>query len=368
MPETSAAEGLVVQQWDDKFFLESLQENRFNSEMGTDESSIIQVREDLTGKDGKWITFALVNRLKNEARTGSQPLVGHEEEMRSRSQAVAVGLRRNATVVDMEQEQFSAIDLRKAGKTVLKEWSLKDTEGMILAALASVGSDNANPVAYGDASETERDGWLTNNADRVQFGKLRGNTVGGDHSASLGNIDNTDDKLTSKAVSLLKRMAIKADPQVRPLRSQDSGRRTWIGYAGTDLMRDLREDPVITQAQREVGLRMENERLFKGGDIFWDNIIIKEIDDMPVYEGVGAGGIAVAPFYLCGAQALGYAWSKRWSSRRRKEDDYGEKKGIGIRAMYGVEKLMFGTDDTTDTGAPKQHGIVTGYYAAEPDA
>lgn len=50
MAETTAATGLTVQQWDDKFFVEHVQQNRFSGEMGTSENSIIQVKEDLKRK------------------------------------------------------------------------------------------------------------------------------------------------------------------------------------------------------------------------------------------------------------------------------------------------------------------------------
>ena len=46
-PTLFVAAGLTVEQWDDKFFTEYLTENRFAGEMGTNESSIIQVKENL---------------------------------------------------------------------------------------------------------------------------------------------------------------------------------------------------------------------------------------------------------------------------------------------------------------------------------
>ena len=86
MADSPGASGLTVQQWDDQFFTEYLTENRFAREMGTDESSIIQVKEDLTKKKGDLVTFALVNKLTNDATTqiGRDDLVrflratGHE--------------------------------------------------------------------------------------------------------------------------------------------------------------------------------------------------------------------------------------------------------------------------------------------------
>ena len=52
MANTTARTGLTPQQWDDQFFVEYLTENRFAGEMGTDENSIIQVKENLMKKKG----------------------------------------------------------------------------------------------------------------------------------------------------------------------------------------------------------------------------------------------------------------------------------------------------------------------------
>ena len=109
----------------------------------------------------------------------------------------------------------------------------------------------------------------------------------------------------------------RANPKMRPIRSEKNGRHLYIVYAHPLAFRDLKNDAVITAAQREVATAMENERLFKGGDLLWDGMIIKEahgLYDTSTYTGEGAGGTdTVVPVYLCGAQAIGAAYAKRWS-------------------------------------------------------
>ena len=85
MADSRVATGLTVEQWDDKFFAEYLTENRFASEFGTNENNVIQVKENLTRKPGDRITYALVNRLTNDAVTGRTTLEGAEEDMATRS-------------------------------------------------------------------------------------------------------------------------------------------------------------------------------------------------------------------------------------------------------------------------------------------
>lgn len=364
MADTTAASGLTVQQWDDKFFKEYFQENRFKSEMGTSPNNIIHVK-DFGSKKGKTMTWALVNRLTGSGVTGSSTLEGNEEAMDSREFTLDITKRRHAVRVSDIEEQYSAIGLRNAAKEVLKDWAMEDTRDRIIARLHDVQG-----VAYGSATEAQKDAWLDDNTDRILFGAAQSNIstsapAGGatnDHSASLANVDSTDDKFSTAIASVMKRMALTASPKIRPVRSDSSGRRYFIAYCHPYVFRDLKSDSVIQQAQRDVSLRMQNEKLFKGGDIEWDGIIFKEIDDMPVLSGVGAGSIDVSPVFFCGAQALAYGVKKRWYSVTEKFD-YDDKHGVSINEIGNFGKMTF-----SDGSATKDHGVVTGYFAAVADA
>ena len=346
-----------------EFFTEYFQENRFSDLMGTDENSVIQVKENLSKGTGDSLTFALVNKLSNQATTGSNILEGNEEDISSRSFRLYVEKYRNAVRVPEMEEIKSAIDLRQAGRAILMDWAKEHTRDLIIEALESI-----NGTAYADADETARDAWLVDNADRVLFGAAIGNNASNDHSAALAQIDNTSDKLTPGALSLMKRMALKkrtdGAPKVRPVTDKGNGKRYYIAMAHPLLMRDLRSNTTITQAQREVSLQMENSRLFEGGDIVWDGIIVKEVDD---FNTISNGTIDCGRCVLMGAQAVGVAYGKRWRTRT-KEFDYGDKYGIAVDGIYGVKKMRFGKSAASDTGDTIDHGTVTGYFAAVADS
>jgi N4-gp56 family major capsid protein len=363
MANTVAQDGLTPQQWDDKFFTEYFQESLYASEFGTSENSIIQVKQDLTKKRGDSITYALANALAGAGVTGASTLVGNEEAMLTRSFALTVTQRRNAVVVSDYDEQLSAIPLRQAGRSVLMDWAQQNTIAQVETALGSILG-----VAYGSATETNKDIWLVDNADRVLFGAEKVNAVSGDHSVAMTTIVAADDKLTAGRISLMKRIALSASPVIRPVRSTTSGRRYFVVYANALSFRDLKADTTITAAQREVSLKMENERLFDGGDIYWDGCIIKESDTLDIYADVGAGGtVDTGPVYLCGAQAIGYGIAKRWNTVTD-DTDYKDKQGVAVREFGGIAKIMFGTNASSELGDLKQHGVVTGYFAAQPDA
>lgn len=362
MADSRVSSGLTVEQWDEKFFVEYLTENRYAGEMGTNENSIIQVKENLSKKPGDRINYALVNRLMQDAVTGRGTMENNEEDMSSRSFELAVDKRRNAVRFAEIDEQFSAISLRDAAKHVLKEWSLKDTEKLLTKALGSI-----NGVDLANATEAQKDAWLVDNADRVYDPSA---TNGTDHSAIWDALDTTNDRLTAADISAMKYMAmVTASPKIRPIRSEANGRHYYIFYADPRSFRDLKQEsssPII-QAEREVRLEMENNRLFKGGDLLWDGVIIKEVPDIydqyaTLLTNEGASGTAeVAVNFLCGAQALGAAYARRWTSKTQ-EFDYKDKHGVEISAIYGIGKMQFGSG-TADRDDLKDHGVVTGYFA-----
>ena len=358
MANSVAATGLTAKQWDDKFFTEYFQESVFAPEFGTSENSIIQVKQDLSKRRGDTLHFALVNALSGAGKTGSDTLVGSEEAMVSRSFPLTITQRRNAVVISDWDEQKSSIDLRDAAKSVLKDWAHESTRDQVIAALGSI-----NGVAYGTATETQKDAWLVDNVDRCLFGAAKSNDTGpGDHSAGLVAIDNTNDKLTPAAISLMKRMAMSATPKVRPIRSTSSGEYFYKLYVGPDLFRDLQNNSTMTAAQREVSLKMANERIFRGGDLYWDGVVIKMVMDI---ASVTNATILCGPAYLCGAQAVGYGIASRWNTVTD-DTDYRDKKGVAVREMGNIAKMTFGSG-TADTDDLKDHGLVTGWFAAVAD-
>lgn len=371
MADTRAISNLTPEQWDDQFFTEYLTDNRYSGEMGTNENNIIQVKENLTKKKGDRVNFALVNKLTQDAVTGRNTMEGNEEDMGTRSYELAIDKRRNAVRVAEIDEQFSAISLREAAKFVLKEWSMKDTERLISKALGDMNGIPMTTAAITADGGTVTDAWLVDNADRVFFGNSAYAASSGDLSVGLATLTpaTTAERLTAANISAMKFMAMnQANPKIRPVRSEANGRHYFTLYAHPLAFRDLKSDSVITAAQREVSLEMENNRLFKGGDLLWDGVIIKEAHDLYDYStltGLGDSG-TVVPAFLCGAQAVGVAYGRRWRSKTE-EFDYGDKHGVEISAIYGVGKMVFGSG-AGDRDDLKDHGVVTGFFASSTAA
>ena len=354
MTDTTPATGLVVQQWEDKFFTEYLHDGGFKSLMGTNENAVIQVKEDLTKKPGDSIVIALVNRLTNAAVTGTSTLEGNEEDMASRSMRIYVDKRRNAVRIAEMSEQKSAIPLRNAARATLLDWAMEDTRDLMITALGSL-----NGTAFVDRTAVIADAWLVDNADRVVFGAAAAGLT--DMSADLALLDTTADLFNSTALDAMVLKAKTCNPKIRPMRDGGNGKRYYVAFANPHAFKNLR-DSIDTEVLANTVVEMQASKLFEGGDIMWTGVIVKETDNMPIYENLGSGGtVEVTPVYLCGAQAAAIAYAKRWKTVTE-EFDYGDKYGVAVDGIYGVRKIIFGSG-AADTDDLKDNGVVTGFFA-----
>lgn len=364
MADTRAATGLVVKQWEDRFFKEYLQESVFTPYAGTSETSIIQMQQDLTKKKGDKIAFSLVNKLSNAAVLGSTTLKGNEEDLASRSFELEVNQRRNGVVVSVMEEQKSAIGLREAARAVLKDWVMTDLRDQIIDAMWSIDG-----VSFRSTSAAQRNTWVTNNADRAQFGALASN-YSATFATAMATLDNTNDIATANTVDLAKRRALMANPKIRPIQVM-GGKRVLVAFCHPLVFRNLQQS--LQTVNRDAWDRGRENPIFTGADLHYQGVVFKEVDDMPLLAANETiGGVAIgntvqaSPLILCGAQAIGHAIAMR-SNFVTDEDDYKDKQGVAVREIRGVGKMRFGTgaDDTT---TPKDHGVYTLWLAAPADA
>lgn len=364
MAQSYAASGLTPQHWDSDFFRSYVRMSRYKRYMGTEESSIFQVKEDLTKKKGDAVTFALVNELTGSGVTGNATLKGNEERLNSRSHKLTVDVLRHAVAVDDWDVQKSAIDLRDAAKVQLREWAQKTLRDNITTALGQIDG-----VAFSSSTATQRNTWVTNNQDRVLFGTSTAN-----YNATFltaANAIGVSEQLSPVALSLMKRMAQIASPKIKPVYLKEMDQEWYVAFVGPQAWRDLTEDNpttnVLTLANRDARIRGVDNPLFTGDSLVWDGIIIREIPEIASLATIsGSAGARLEPVYLCGAQAVGLAWAQRTKSTID-VDDYEFLHGVGVQEMRRIEKLRFGTAAGADLTTPKDHGIVTGFFAAAAD-
>jgi len=357
-----------------EYWREYVRESGFKPYMGTTPTSIIQTLYEAT-RSGKSIGIPLVSRLKGSGVEGSTRLSGSEEGLGKHTHFVSVKFRRNAVELDKEQEHYDFSNARNAVRPLLKEWSMDKLRSDIIDALFSTVSDGVsvktvhaplNSQRNAAASSGEATTWLTANQDRVLFGNSTAN-FSTTLATALATIDNSGygaagDKFGTASISLMKRLAKRADPHIRPIRLDDgSGREFYMIFAHSLCFRDLSEDTAMQNANRDArareGKAMDDNPLFQGGDLIWDGCIIREIPEIPtIASSINVGGVA-----LCGAQAIACAYGQEPRFVAKKEDDYDFFTGVGIEEMIGVNKIQ--RKDGV-TGSKIDNGIVTGFFAA----
>ena len=265
-------------------------------------------------------------------------------------------------------------------KPLLSDWGKSRQRDDIIRALMALPTETlpaadvtVNGLLYEAASPAQRDTWQTANADRVQYGNARTNTAG-THALSLANMDTTNDKLTAANLSLLKRVALNADPHIRPYKTRD-GYEYYVAFCGTNPFRDLKLDlqTVNKDARPREGDGVNKNPLFQDGDQIYDGVIVRQIPEISNFvtstwttlTTAGTTSNRVEPVFLCGQQAAAICWGQMARPTFRKEDDYQFLAGTGIDMCYGTIKMF--TKHPSSGSNLVQSGVVTGFYASSVD-
>lgn len=361
MAETRAVSTLTPQIWDDEFSVEFFQTNPFAAYAGTDDNSIIRMKEDLASKRADGITFEFITSLVPGAITGRTALKGNEQRLGEYGDKVFWDIRKQAIGIHEMDTDLAAIDLRAASRQALRNWADEDIKLQAIERFQDMGS--LSNVPYADATAAQRNAWDTTNADRVLYARAA-NRSAGNHAASLSNITSAH-ILNRAAVGGVKRLALAARPRITPVRvEQKRNRRFYVLFVHPFTMRDIRNDLETNRAS--VNIVEQNQGIFSGGDVEYDGVIIHEVDDMPILAGAGGSGINLAPAFLVGQEALGWGLKSRYASREDK-DDYGQVMGLGMLGKWGMKKLVyqFGTTDPAIIG--RQRGVVSAFFPAVAD-
>jgi hypothetical protein len=269
------------------------------------------------------------------------------------------------------------INLWDAAKDALRVWESEKLRDDIIHALAHCITDtNGTIVPWDQATTTQQNTWLTQNADRVLFGLLNSNLVSGNYASSIANVASTA-KASAPMMGTAKRLAKLADPHIRPFRVEDGdGREFYVAFHGSRTFRDLKLDATIvaanTGARAREGLGMEKNPIFQDGDLIYDGVIHREIPEIDLYcagtvnpnggavwNGAGASSADIRPIFLCGGGSVGVAWGQEPTPRTDMIKDYGFRPGVAIEELLGVKKINF-------NGV--QNGIVTIIAGAAADS
>lgn len=378
MADIKLAEASRKQVWTEKRYSEYVRKSGFRPFMGPGQNNIIHVRNELKSKRGDTMHIPLFAKLKGEPKRGAQPIEGNEKGIANFDFPISLDFVGEGVAVSNYEQFRTEIELLDVGKESLTAYMGEIMRNDIIDAFNS--KDGINDITglsgYIPASSAIRNAWKAGNDDRVLFGAALGNSGGPSTSfdVALANIDKNDDKLSKKVIEVARYVARNAKrivgPSVVKERAGMSGKggnyvECYVMFVGARSFFWLKQDPVLKEELKMALERGVTNPLFQPDDYLLDNVVIREIPEITercLLAGAGASNVDVEPFYLCGAQAIGYAAGSDpiFSTDAR---DYGFINGVAVRELRGIKKTVF-TGPMDDSVSRVDHGLVTGYVAA----
>ena len=342
----------------------------YMSNADVNKGGIILARFELQEESGKTINIPFIGRLVGSGVTGSQTLVGAEEELINYNFPISIDWRRNAVEVPKSTSFKTELNLINAARDGLMTWESEKLRDDIIKAMAAMITDtNGTTVNFDVATAANKNTWVAANVDRVLFGVAKSN-YSATFATAAANVDTTNDKATVPTLSLAKRIAKAANPRIRPWRVEAmNGREFYVAFHGARSFRDIKADATMvsanTGARSREGDGWKDNPIFQDGDLFYDGILhreVPEIDDYATtagFDGIGAAAADVRPIFLCGAGSVGIAWGQEPTPRTDLTRDYQFRPGVAIEELLGVKKINYNG---------KQNGIVTVFVAAAADS
>jgi hypothetical protein len=360
---------------------EFVRENLFSPYMSDGIDAIIRRRYEMKS-GGEQMNIALVSKLNNQP-IGVGTLVGNEERVDNYGMRVWLDWARNAVVTNKAEQQKDSVDLFGEFKPLLSNWGKELQRDEIIAAMMALPSESApaglgstngqrvNGILWESATNTERTTWMNANSDRVIFGAITGNLAGVSFATDAAKLDTTADLFTATNLSVLKRVALKSSPAIRPYKTKD-GYEYYVAFCGVDTFKDLKASLVTTHTTA-LQQQVKDNIIFQDGDVMWDGVIVRQVPEITGMANdvwaqiVGASStVRAEPVFFCGQQAAAFCWGQMARPTTRAEDDFGFIQGVGIDMAYGVAK-MFKKHPNTGSNLV-QWGMATGFYAISGDA
>ena len=353
MAEVVLASASERQTWHTKFFKEYIRQSGYAAYMGTTERAIFRVMTG-EGSGASIINFPYLGTLKGRGVMDAEVLEGNEEDLENANDQVRTRWRRNGVTVPKSTSYRTELDILGAAKPALQDWAARNLRNDLSNALRSIivpgtvdesglpGTDTA--VGYDASTPAQRNAYLATNQDRILFGANRANGASGNWATALGQVDAVNDKLTPANISAAKRLVRgegEYDDGMTPYTTED-GREYFVLFANPRAFRDVKQDPTMVAANKDIRERGLDNPIFQDGDLMWDGVIIREIPSLGVLPGVGAGGIDVARNFLCGRSAVGIGWGQRPELRQDTTRDYQFRPSVGIEELRGQKKLSRG--------------------------
>lgn len=284
--------------------------------MGTSPDKPIQVRKDLTSKDGGTIRFYFKSANKSDPIRGDNTLKGNEQQMSYYSQDVTVDQKRWGYKLGGRQtEQYAAVQLKKDAKEAaiedMKDW----TDRNLFQTLGTHTDSNRAYYCQGSASSS-----ITNSTTS----KLKlDDVLKAKYQAKTGNSG--------------------ATRRMRPITFNKMEMERYVCILHPAAAMHLKRSADWKRLGEYTASRGPSNPLQTGAFMDYDNILFYEADNV-WKKNTGSGKAGVAHNLLLGAQAGFYGWAQTFKSVEE-YDDYDNQWGVAVGEISGTEKAVFNSVD-----------------------
>ncbi len=354
---TSLSDPLVKILWSDKLHVQTLNELFFTErgmtapEQGDEETferrpaAPIIVKDDFSKSRGQRIRLALRLQLtSNSDRSSldshtysSETMVGNEEVMELYDMECLVELLKNATAFDTPEIQSLRTNFRMdvQARDALGDWMRDQKE------------------------EGINDAFVDGNAAHVIATTLKSSDTHPNikYGVSSDNSSNDDlDAGDTLSVALLRRMYGWArQNKINPVR--DEGQEAYCLLAPVSAVNDLDADSEYRDSMNNAGPRAWNNPMFSRAEKKFGGVFVHEYERLrsPTH----ANSANIFQCMLIGAHSVVLGNADKPRLVRRKEDEYEDRYGVGIKHIFGCARADFvdRTDATTINQSSAQWNV-----------
>jgi len=319
MAETTIATGDATTKklYDEKLFREIPKESFFMQMAGTDMSMPVYLKNDFAKQKGDRVTMTLTKRLKGAPITSSGTVEGNEEDL-----------------------------IHATYNLTLEEYNLPTKYDAKLTAQRPAW----NLPAESRSRVIQRGG---ETIDELLFEALEASPtkVFYPGTATSKATITTADKITPQLLQVAKVWASTGGNRSQPPieAPKVGGKKAYVYVCHPDQFYDLWNDSTIQNSMQLARERGVNNPLWKDGDLMWNNIVIKEHENINIFTDGGSGSDVPGSYgYLLGSCALCWAWGQK-PEVVTEYFDYKRKVGVNFNYLGAAGKPVF---DSVD------HGVV----------
>ena len=319
--------------------------------IGDGPNNVIQRSRELAKGKGDTQTFGLVTRLTGDGVTGDDELEGHEEAMNSYAEQVSIDQLRHGVrlkgKLDAQKVQYSQIE---KARELLRIWLAEQQARIIMNKLGGV--TNTTLVDVNGRSVGGRALWSNTpdfipDADTAAGVGSRYLSAYAGSAASMG----AGDKMTLDLVTRLATKARLTNPRIQPLKIGKD--KMYVLFLHPLQVRDIKLSSDWKTANQNARERAASNPVFTGVLGEWDNVLLVENEFVPwldvseagnSFRGAATGtnfAVDTARALLCGRQACLMAEASNSDALEVERFDYGNKDGVAISLIGGIQKAMF---------------------------